>query len=143
MVLCLRSTYPGSARIGLLATTGTYQAGTYSRALEAAGFTVVAPPPPMQERAIQPSVYDPQYGIKALGHASEKARTDLTSVVNYLKGAKAEAIILGCTELPLAFNGCFIDGMALIDPTLILARALIREASPDKLKPEFGSAPIH
>ena len=143
VVLYLRSVYPDSARIGLMATTGTYHARTYSRALGAVGFTAVLPPPSMQERLIQPAIYDPEYGIKALGHASDKARADLTSVVNYFKGAKAEAIILGCTELPLAFDRRFIDGMTLIDPTLILARALIREANPDKLKPEFGSASSH
>jgi aspartate racemase len=132
----LHSAYPGSARIGLLATTGTYHARTYSRALELKGFEVVLPPPSMQEMLIQPSIYDPEYGIKACGYATKKAKTELRSAVHYLKGARAEALILGCTELPLAFDERRVDGMSLVDPTLILARALIREANPDRLKPE-------
>ncbi len=136
VVLYLRSIYPGSARIGLLATTGTYHARTYSRALAPQGFEVVLPPSSMQEMSIQPSIYDPEYGIKARGYATEKAIAELRSAAHYLKGARAETLILGCTELPLAFDERSVDGMFLVDPTLILARALIREANPGKLKPE-------
>jgi aspartate racemase len=43
-------------------------------------------------------------------------------------------IILGCTEIPLVLTDAAVGGIPLIDPTLILARALIREAAPDRLR---------
>ncbi len=43
-------------------------------------------------------------------------------------------MILGCTELPLVFNGKrSYKGTDLVDPTEILAIALIRETEPEKL----------
>ena len=45
-------------------------------------------------------------------------------------------IILGCTEIPFAFEGVDkIDGAILIDPMVALARGLIREACRCRLKP--------
>jgi len=47
----------------------------------------------------------------------------------------AEAIILGCTELPLAVPESVYRGIPLIDPGIMMARALIREFRPDRLAP--------
>jgi aspartate racemase len=46
----------------------------------------------------------------------------------------AEAIILGCTEIPLAIDNKVRSNLIFIDPTNILARSLIRESYPNKLK---------
>ncbi|MFQ5419364.1 MAG: aspartate racemase, partial [Anaerolineae bacterium] len=46
----------------------------------------------------------------------------------------AEVVILGCTEIPLALTEPGWEGRPLIDPAVALARALIREAAPHKLK---------
>jgi len=43
--------------------------------------------------------------------------------------------VLGCTELPLAVPEPEVDGIPIIDPSLALARALIRETYPEQLKP--------
>ncbi|MOA59943.1 Asp/Glu/Hydantoin racemase [compost metagenome] len=51
-----------------------------------------------------------------------------------LKKGGAEIIVLGCTELPLALPENDHNGMTLIDPNRILARALIYAFSPGKLK---------
>ena len=47
----------------------------------------------------------------------------------------AQAVVLGCTELPFAFPGKTIGRMVAVDPSLAFARALIREAYPERLKP--------
>jgi aspartate racemase len=65
---------------------------------------------------------------------TEQASENLLLGIAALKAAGAEAIILGCTELSLAFSELVQAGLPLVDPTLILARALIREANPAKLK---------
>ncbi|MAT97419.1 MAG: aspartate racemase [Anaerolineaceae bacterium] len=131
----LQSSLPHVKQIGVLSTTGTYRAGVYAAVLETLGFTAVLPPFPLQTEKIHPAIYDPSYGIKARGVVTRQASENLLLGANTLKAAGAEAIILGCTELPLAYNELAAAGLPLIDPTLILARALIREASPNKLKP--------
>jgi aspartate racemase len=130
----LQANLPGVNRIGVLSTTGTYRAGVYADILQPLGFTAVLPPITLQTEKIHPAIYNPIYGIKACGAVTEQARNDLLLGVETLKLAGAEAIILGCTELPLAFNEPKAASLPLIDPTLILARALIREANPAKLK---------
>ena len=53
----------------------------------------------------------------------------------HLRAKGAEAVILGCTEIPLAITDDRVDDVIILDPTLILARALIREVDPGKLRP--------
>jgi aspartate racemase len=130
----LQENLPNVSRVGVLGTTGTYRAGVYSAILEPLGFTAVLPPIALQNEKIHPAIYDPIYGIKACGNVTVQARTNLLLGIEQLKQAGAEAIILGCTELSLALSELGAAGPPLIDPTLILARALIREANPAKLK---------
>ena len=52
-----------------------------------------------------------------------------------LKENGAEAIILGCTEIPIGIPERKIGNIFCIDTSLILARALINEFSPEKLIP--------
>jgi aspartate racemase len=131
----LQSNLPHVKQIGVLSTTGTYRAGVYAAVLEPLGFTAVLPPITLQTEKIHPAIYDPVYGLKACGVVTRQAQENLLLGIATLKGAGAKAIILGCTELPLAYNELAAAGLPLIDPTLILARALIREANPAKLKP--------
>jgi aspartate racemase len=130
----VQTNLPGVRQIGVLSTTGTYRAGVYGDVLEPLGFTAVLLPLTLQIEKIHPAIYDPVYGIKACGVATQQAQANLREGIDALKAAGAEAIILGCTELPLAFTNPTVAGLPLIDPTLILARALIREANPAKLK---------
>ena len=51
-----------------------------------------------------------------------------------------EAIVLGCTELPLAIENRLLYGMPVIDPTAVLAQSLVRKVAPDRLKPFFLTA---
>ncbi len=130
----LQDQLPGVKKVGVLSTTGTYRAGVYPSVLEPLGFTAVLPSSPLQTEKIHPAIYDPICGIKACGVVTEQARNSLLLGLDMLKIAGAEAVILGCTELSLAVPELTDAGLPLIDPTLILARALIREANPEKLK---------
>ncbi|MEM7531211.1 MAG: amino acid racemase [Chloroflexota bacterium] len=121
--------------VGVLSTTGTYDTRLYPNLLEPQGIQVVVPSRDWQEAKVNPTIYDPHYGVKAVGTGTERARTDLRETIVQLKAEGAQAVILGCTELPLVFTETVIEGLPLIDPTLILARALIREISPEKLRP--------
>lgn len=121
--------------VGVLSTTGTYDTAIYPNMLEPLGYQVVVPPRDWQEDVVNPTIYDPVYGVKATGGGTEKARHDLFKTISMLREAGAQAIILGCTELPLAIPETEVDGIPMIDPTLILARAVIRAVDPAKLRP--------
>ena len=58
--------------------------------------------------------------------------------IEYLIIEGVEAIILGCTEIPLALSDDQIKGVPLIDATKVLALALILEALPEKLLEKYG-----
>ncbi|MCB8943176.1 MAG: aspartate/glutamate racemase family protein [Ardenticatenaceae bacterium] len=131
----LHHAHPQLQNIGILSTTGTYLTQIYPEALARFGLTAVVPTRQMQEEIVHTAVYAPDYGLKACGVATKEAREGLTTAVRSLQTQGAEAIILGCTEMPLAITEPTLYGLPIIDPTLILARALIREANPAKLKP--------
>jgi aspartate racemase len=129
----MKALYPKS-KIGILSTTGTRNSGLYRNMLLKEGFEIVEPTADWQER-IHSAIYDKEYGIKAQSTpVTNKVRLELRSAMDELKKEGAEVIILGCTELPLALPEHDHNGMILIDPNRILARALIYAYSPDKLK---------
>ncbi len=128
----MRRTPTRPKRMGLLATTGTYHSKVYSEILGPEGFEVIVPEV-FTQKDVHRAIYDPKFGIKAQGHPiSTEAKGILEGASRELLELGAEKIILGCTELPLAFPD---ESDIYVDPTLILARALIREAAPEKLKP--------
>lgn len=132
----IQSQHPQLERIGVLSTTGTYKSRVYVKALENQGFQVFIPEKEMQEKHIHPAIYDPVYGIKSQSDPiGSQARENLQMGFDFLEGQGAQAVILGCTEIPLAFPGPFVGGMTAIDPTLVLARALLKYSHPHKLKP--------
>ncbi len=132
----LREALPGLNKIGVLSTTGTYRQRIYHDALAPAGFEVIRPTEEMQEEWIHPAIYHPGYGIKSISHPLHpQALVNLGKGLNYLEQQGAEAVILGCTEIPLAYQQLPHTDMRAIDPTWVLARALIRHAFPEKLKP--------
>ena len=82
------------------------------------------------------AIYNPNTGIKA--HSSpvtQEARSEVLLAVRELVERGAQAVILGCTELPLAVPESAFEGTPLIDPARMLARALVRAADPDRLRP--------
>ena len=46
-----------------------------------------------------------------------------------------EAIILGCTEIPIAIEEKYYKGIPILNPSWILARSLIREVDASKVAP--------
>ena len=130
----LAAAHPGLRTVGVLSTTGTWRARLYPQLLEPRGLRVAVPDAALQE-TIHAAVYDPAHGIKSAGRATARARADLEGGIAALRAAGAEAVILGCTEMPLAFPERRYAGLPLIDPTLLLARALIRAVAPERLRP--------
>ena len=132
----LREELPECRRVGVLSTTGSYQMRLYAQPLEEAGYCVITPTPKLQEEMVHPAIYQRVVGIKTQSNpVHPQARHWLEVAVRALKEDGAEVVILGCTELPLALTEAVLYGLLMIDPTTILARALIREIAPGKVKP--------
>jgi aspartate racemase len=130
----IRGCFPGIKRVGILGTQGTYQSRLYDRALEDVGLEAVIPDPKVREDYIHDALYDPLFGIKTCpGAVSEEATRRIRSAIGHLHELGAEAIILGCTELPLAVKESRVDGIPILDPARITAEKLIRETYPDRL----------
>ncbi len=134
----LQRHYPSVHTVGVLSTTGTSKSRVYPQVLEPFGFEVVDLDEQLLTETLHSAIYDKQYGIKACGWATDKARDAILLAAGYLRDRGAQAIILGCTELPLALEGKEAFGLPLVDSTLALARALIRAADPQKLRPWVG-----
>ncbi len=124
----------GIERIGVLSTLAVFRLGLYRKALTDAGFEPIIPDENVQENIVNRAIFDPTFGIKAQANpVSMIARQSLLSAVAHLREKGAEAVVLGCTELPIALPEKEIESTIIIDPTQVLARALIRETYPDRI----------
>lgn len=111
----------GINKVGILATDGTIKSGVYVDMCERYGVEYLIPDE-IGQREVMHIIYE---GIKAGNFAIDIEGFKL--VVNKLKRLGAEALVLGCTELPIAFQRFSIEGET-IDPTFILAKVAVREA---------------
>jgi aspartate racemase len=111
----------GLPRVGLLATKGTLYAKLYEKALAVHGIEAVLPTADGQTE-IMSMIYD---GIKAGAETFDTAM--ICRELGRMMECGAETFILGCTELPLAFERYHI-AYPSIDPALILAKAAIVRA---------------
>ena len=127
--------YPTVRNVSVLSTIGMYKTKVYSNVLEKAGINVILPDKVLQE-TVHDATYNPVFGIKSQSNpVTDIAKEKLLEAIRFLQNGGSEAIVLGCTEISLAITDKKIGKTVIIDPTLILARKLIREVNPDKLKP--------
>jgi aspartate racemase len=122
----IRAARPAMARLGLLATSGTVEAGLFQDRLAREGVEVLVP-----EGAAQDRVLAAIRAVKSSAAAASAARAAITAslveVAAGLVARGAQGIILGCTELPLVLSQQDLD-VPVFDPSDILARAAIRFA---------------
>jgi len=121
-VTAVVSEHPALRRLGLLATTGTLQCRLFEPYFEPRGFTILTPDPAVQAATVMRAIYAIKHG-----EALERPRRLIREAAEHLQARGAEAIIAGCTEVPLILQ----DGdlpVPVIDPTWILARAAVQRA---------------
>lgn len=104
---------------GLLATDGTVKSGVYQRELERCGITTVLPDD-AEQRDVMRLIYD---GIKANAPVWDTA--PVITLLARLRDAGAQRIVLGCTELPVAFARYGIPAEHTVDATDILAKTAV------------------
>jgi aspartate racemase len=120
----------GVKRVALLATDGAVQAGLYARAFEKAGLTALLPGAQNQKMLMR-LIYE---DIKGGGRGDVAGA--LTEITRPLLESGVERFVLGCTELPIAFEQAGL-GLPTADPARVLARRAIALAG-GKLMPEDG-----
>lgn len=122
-------------KVGILGTDGTVKSDVYGQVLQKFGLQVVYPEEKIQQPLVHAAIYDPEYGIKAQSNpVTLRAKSELYDAVHSLVRGGADVVVLGCTEIPLAITEETILNTPVIDATMILARAIIQKAAPDKLK---------
>ncbi|HSW39026.1 MAG TPA: amino acid racemase [Acidobacteriota bacterium] len=114
----LVKTGPDIKTAGLLATEGTLQSGVYHRALSAAGIDIMLPGD-REQKQLNEAISEIKAGIR---DASTRMR--FHSIAARLIDDGAQAIILGCTEIPLALDPETVEFLCL-NSTRVLAEAAV------------------
>lgn len=125
---------PGAATVGVLAAAGTLDAGLYRDALAARGVMGLEPAGPQRERFM-----DLLYRIKA-GDTGAEARAAMRELAAELVAAGAEAVVAGCSEVPLVLGPEDVTA-PLVDATAALAAATVayaRRERPLPVRPAGG-----
>jgi len=118
---------PGTKRFGLIATEGTIRAGVYKKVFDSFGLELIQP-----DQKYEQHIMDVIYGIKS--GLKDMDPENLKNVLKELKKQGAEAFILGCTEIPIAFN-MFGIKEDYVDSSEVLVRRAIEFAGKRVLKP--------
>ncbi|PMS18569.1 aspartate racemase [Trinickia dabaoshanensis] len=109
---------PGVSRVAVLATGGTYHCGLYQRMLLARGLEPVEPDSATQQH-IDACIREVKAG------RLDASALHLALALDWLLAQGAQAVVLGCTELPLAAREMTVPSIPIVDSTLELARATV------------------
>lgn len=112
----------GSRRVGLLGTRSVMEGSVYRTKLERVGVDLKLP-----DAFDQARIHADILTEMIRGHLSDAARCNLYMVIRKMKEQGCDAVILGCTELPL-FVTEEQSVLPLLDSTRLLAEAAIRHA---------------
>lgn len=113
----VEATLSAGGRVGILAATGTIHLRLYSKRLREAGLEPLLPD---DQESVMAAIRDVKGGRRGPDPRLEKS-------VEELQSAGAEAIILGCTELPLAVRAEDVS-VTLVDAGGVLVRECLKQA---------------
>ena len=115
----------GIKKVALLATDGTVQSGVYQNVLDAEEIETIYPNHE-QQALIMSVIYN--YIKRGILDASKLPVREVLDVCIDLKKRGAEAVLLACTELPVAFDVMGLLDESCVDPTEVLAAAAVKAA---------------
>lgn len=130
LVKQILSEYPPITKVGILATTGSIKSEIYQNYFKKVGVKSIIPSEKDQENLVMRSIYG-KSGIKAGRKTLPKKL--LTKAANKLIESGAEAIVLGCTEIPLVLKQKNF-GIKLYDPMEITAKEIIKYVEKNEKK---------
>jgi aspartate racemase len=112
----------GFKHLGVLGTRFTMQMGLYERAVAGTGITARVPPA-ADQKIIDDVIWD------ELVHdvVTDAARAQYVGVIERLKAHACDAVVLGCTEIPLLISDKH-SPLPTLDSTRLLAHAAVHRA---------------
>jgi len=115
----LRDVNVTNSTIGIIGTQATIELGLYQYMLNKLGWNCITPTKEEMNTLVQPAINL----IKA--NNIEAAQPLIMNVVNRLIDSGAKAVVLGCTELPLAVKQTEEQGIPLINSIDSLVKATL------------------
>jgi aspartate racemase len=113
------TTCPGLSRLGILATRGTHATRLYQNRAAAAGLE-----PVLLGGTQQRDLVDRAIAVVKGGRDLDRAASLIRTAVASLRDLGAEAVVVGCTELPVV-AGRASDVLPVVDATSVLAQAVV------------------
>lgn len=117
-VLHIKNSLPYAKKVGILATKGTLVSGSYQNALSRQGLDYAVPDAEDTE-ALMEIIYNQ---VKA------GKQVDIESfwrIINNLKKAGCDCVVLGCTELSIIYRDYSIADETIVDSLVTLAKRSI------------------
>jgi aspartate racemase len=114
----LNQDYAYAKTIGLLATVGTCTTGIYTDIFSRYSINVVKPDQHYQQYVTE-LIYNIKKGIYDFD------LSNFSKTLEVMKNEGAEVFVLGCTEIPIAFD-TFKLNENVIDPTTVIAKSAIK-----------------
>ncbi len=111
--------YPERRDVGLLATSGTIRTGLYEKEFAARGRRVIVP-----DEAVERDYVMKAIALIKAGNTGKESEDLLAFAGEHLEKRGAQLLVLGCTEIPLAFNPDRAR-VPVINATKVLAEAAI------------------
>ncbi len=112
----------GFTHVGILGTRYLMEGPVYPSKLAASGIKATIP-----EAAARARVNEIIFDELVYGRVADRSRSYFAGVIRDLADRGCEAVVLGCTEIPLLINDAD-SSLPTLDSTRILARAALREA---------------
>ena len=122
----------GIKKVGLLSTTSTRKTGLYKEKFDKHEIELVQVSD-NDQIILQDLIFNEEYGLKTLSFSIKETKNKMIDFVKYLKSCGAEAIILGCTEIPIALCESELFDIELLNPVKLLAREMIKSSNIKKL----------
>jgi aspartate racemase len=117
----VKKTFPAIKKVCLFASKGTYKTKLYNTFFDKLKIEILIPSPSEQEK-IMKIIYQVKSGI-----LSEEMRREIAEISEEQIKKGSQAIIAGCTEIPLVLQDGDIS-VPVIDPTAILAKRAVEKA---------------
>lgn len=126
----------GFRRIGITGTRWTMEGPVYPGAFARRGLSFTAPERPERE-AVQRIIFDEL----VRGLVRDASRAEFAAVVAGLKAEGCDAVVLGCTELPMLLDDA-TSPLPALDSTRLLARAAVDVALGARPLPLWRGGPL-
>lgn len=117
----IQNVLPNVKKVGVLATNAAVQAHLYDKSCDKFGVEIIPASDTMQNQ-IHDAIFDFKYNS-----LSPKNIQWATEVAEYLIKEGAEALIMGCTEIPLILREVAF-GVPVVDPNEIIAKVAVAYA---------------